>query len=818
MDSEKRYKEFFNKAMGWDCADPQRGPYPYQVRLAVASTLPALLNIPTGLGKTAAVALAWIWRRRVAERFRAETPGRLVYCLPMRALVDQTMRYLDEWLRNLGLDDDIKVHVLMGGEDAGDWDVYPERDAILIGTQDMLISRALNRGYGMSRYRWPMHFGLLNNDCLWVLDEVQLMGAGLATTAQLHAFRKSLGTFGNNQSLWMSATLNPQWLETVDLRAGELGEALNLGDQDKSRSKTYTAIKPLGKAHPEMGDPGALADAILEAHRPAALSLVIVNTVSRAVEVFRKLQVIKCKPNLVLLHSRFRPVDRAEKIRQLLADPPPEGIIVISTQVVEAGVDVSARILFTELAPWASLVQRFGRCNRRGEFGRDMPAQLYWIDLPEDVKQREKLALPYDLDALIAAKRLLVQCRDGVGPEALDALNVKLEFKLRHVIRRKDLIELFDTTPDLAGYDLDIDRYVRDTDSSDVQVFWRDLSTEPSDDEPFPQRNELCSAPIGDFKNFIRKLDKAENLRKLGTNRVFRRNFLERCWEPIRGAEVYPGQMYMLPCAAGGYAPALGWTGNVAKKAQATVQAIPHERTPIEADSANDAEPYSQVGVWQELSKHSAEAHEELKSILGALPQLNDLREPLLTAIRWHDLGKAHWVFRHALPDLGGRDPFVPWAKAPRKGWKRYARKHFRHELASALAVLQESHGLMPDHQRNLIAYLVAAHHGKVRLSIRSLPGEKRPDDVTVRFARGVWDGDPLPKTDLGDGVIAPAVTLSLDSMELGLSVRGQPSWAERMLALRDDPDLGPFRLAYLESVLRAADMRVSARIAEGEK
>jgi hypothetical protein len=54
----------------------------------------------------------------------------------------------------------------------------------------MLLSRALNRGYGMSRYRWPMHFGLLNNDCLWVFDEIQLMGSGLATPAQLEAFRK----------------------------------------------------------------------------------------------------------------------------------------------------------------------------------------------------------------------------------------------------------------------------------------------------------------------------------------------------------------------------------------------------------------------------------------------------------------------------------------------------------------------------------------------------------------------------------------------------------------------------------------------------
>lgn len=48
----------------------------------------------------------------------------------------------------------------MGGEETDlDWDVWPEKPAILIGTQDMLLSRALNRGYGMNRYRWPMHFG-----------------------------------------------------------------------------------------------------------------------------------------------------------------------------------------------------------------------------------------------------------------------------------------------------------------------------------------------------------------------------------------------------------------------------------------------------------------------------------------------------------------------------------------------------------------------------------------------------------------------------------------------------------------------------------
>src|SRR5262249_37066955 len=102
--------------------------------------------------------------------------------------------------------------------DSGDWYLYPERPAILIGTLDMLLSRALNRGYGCGRARWPVEFGLLHQDALWVMDEIQLMDTGLATSAQLQAFRQA----DSNCSLrpcrtwWMSATLQPEWLRSID--------------------------------------------------------------------------------------------------------------------------------------------------------------------------------------------------------------------------------------------------------------------------------------------------------------------------------------------------------------------------------------------------------------------------------------------------------------------------------------------------------------------------------------------------------------------------------------------------------------------------
>src|SRR5436189_1785796 len=184
-------------------------PFPYQHRLATDPSLPQLIDVPTGAGKTAAVILAWLWRRHYADdETRKATPRRLIYCLPMRVLVEQTEAAAKTWLKNLGPEKKVCVHVLMGGEEAEDWDVHPERDAILIGTQDMLLSRALNRGYGMSRYRWPMHFGLLNNDCLWVMDETQLMGVGVETSAQLDGFRhaEKTGARPGCRTWWMSAT------------------------------------------------------------------------------------------------------------------------------------------------------------------------------------------------------------------------------------------------------------------------------------------------------------------------------------------------------------------------------------------------------------------------------------------------------------------------------------------------------------------------------------------------------------------------------------------------------------------------------------
>ncbi|MCS6800300.1 MAG: CRISPR-associated helicase/endonuclease Cas3, partial [Myxococcota bacterium] len=171
------------------------------------------------------------------------------------------------WLKNLNLDNEVRVWLLMGGESDDDWDTYPESEQILIGTQDMLLSRALNRGYAMSRYRWPVQFGLLNNDCQWVLDEVQLMGNGLATSAQLAAFRKQFGVWGECPTLWVSATFDLSWLETVDFRPHVPGlRRCTLSDSDLANSnisRRLEARKQVSKSSARAGEPDELANEVI---------------------------------------------------------------------------------------------------------------------------------------------------------------------------------------------------------------------------------------------------------------------------------------------------------------------------------------------------------------------------------------------------------------------------------------------------------------------------------------------------------------------------------------------------------------------------
>ena len=786
-------------------------PYPYQRRLAKGG-LPELLQIPTGAGKTLAATLPWLYRRRFHPdpEVRAGTPHWLIFVLPMRVLVEQTRDMIGRWLQNAGLADEVGLHVVMGGEGRLEsaWRRAPEQDAIFVGTLDMLLSRALNRGYAASRFAWPIDFGLFNSGCQWVFDEVQLMGPALPTSRQLEGLRRALGTAVACRSMWMSATVNKRRLSTVDLP--EVGTGLELGSADWAgplarRLNAPKAVRQLALDSGAAGYGRSLATALREHHRPGTLTIAIVNTVERAQAVWRELTKGPGVDDVevVLLHSRFRAPDRATQAAAALRpiDPSGPGRLVISTQVLEAGVDISATTLFTEAASWPSIVQRAGRCNRDG----DSPgAVLLWAQPPS--------FQPYEADDVDHAAAELISL-EGTAVTAGDLVQRTVEVvePVHPVLRLPDLVGLFDTTPDLTGNDLDVGRYIREGGDLDVQIAWRaGLQVNAPPAEARPTRDELCPVPIGQVRSWL-KVPRGAASPVL----AWRFDQLGAEWVRCKAEEVRPGHVLLVPAEVGGYDPFSGWD----PKSTAPTTVLPEvEASPIaQAEEATADDPCTFApGVWVSLRDHLEQAERALRVIAAAYPLPPHLVEAAANAARFHDLGKAHPSFQGFLlssirspaesPPAGG-----PWAKSAGRGRGNHQRRFFRHELASALALLANPESLEAVPDPDLVVYLVAAHHGRVRIAIRSQPGEMPPaGDPDRRVAMGIWDGEPLPAAEV-PGTTFPSVSLSLGSMELGDGPDGAPSWTSRMMALRDRSDIGPFRLGFLEALVRLADWRVSA-------
>jgi CRISPR-associated endonuclease/helicase Cas3 len=851
-------------------------PRAWQGELAAESTCRSrLIRIPTGMGKTEGVLATWSFHR--IWRSAGQWPRRLVWCLPMRVLVEQTEQVALQLVSKMPAIQRPEVHVAMGGEDLDEWFLYPERPAIVIGTQDMLLSRALNRGYASGRARWPVEFGLLNHDALWVMDEVQLMDVGLATSAQLQAFRDEDRRKGLRPcySWWMSATLQPEWLRSVDTvqhHAAWIQQPCVVTSSQRTGG-LWDIPKTLAVESIAPDDHESFAGRILAEHSALShgeygrITLVVCNTVDRACTTFDALHAAGRVEGLELVHSRFRPAEREgwrERFLSRSACSKDVDRIIIATQVVEAGVDISAGCLITELSPWPSLVQRFGRCARYGGIG-----QVLVIDRGRD----ETSAAPYRPEELESAWETLQALQD-VGITALESHEESLSpegrsslypFTPAHLLLRREFEELFDTTPDLTGADLDISRFIRSGDERDLQVFWLDLAkSESPSPRRRPQRRELCAAPFLKARKWLcgeeTKTNRKPKLRK--GMRAWVWDWIDGQWKKAERASLLPGRIVCVAATCGGYRTDRGFDPDSREIVAAVpLLAIPNETQAVdEADDQQDGENLS-FNEWKTIACHSSEVANEARRIAEELSLTDEMRAVLAMAGRWHDWGKSHPAFQGAIraPDRPVRSDL---AKGPERAWLRPpgtyqfpdnsdVRPAFRHELASALGLFAILEAYAPQHPAllgpwsetfakmghqqtsnervssvvpiiqeifdcsaetfDLLVYLIASHHGKVRGALHAAPKDQEYRDRNGRGLpiRGVREGDRIPTVQLDpEGPSLPEITLTLAPAAIGLSARTGASWRERCLGLLER--FGPAGLAFLESLLRAADVRAS--------
>lgn len=392
------FPAFFTAVHGYE-------PYVWQQRLCErvcsGAPWPAALDVPTGLGKTAALdvaVFALALQAGLPPRERTAAT-RTIMVVDRRVIVDQSherARHIaDELtaaqsgpvaavaaaLRSLAgpRGPALEVVRMRGGvEWASRWLQSPRQPAIVTGTVDQLGSRLLFRGYGVTRTMRPVDAALCGTDSLLLLDEAHLAQPFLQTVSAASAYEQlaeqSPLPDRRARGVLLSAT-TPQPADgslTDVLRCDEAAETA------PSARARLDAVKDTVLLSVNSGERLAevLADLAVDAVRDDVQRvLVVVNTVPLARAAHGELAA-KSPLDTALLLGRCREVERENNARAWLRDrlvgppvPAAEPVIVVATQTVEVGADIDVDVLITEACPLDALVQRLGRLDRAGRRG-----------------------------------------------------------------------------------------------------------------------------------------------------------------------------------------------------------------------------------------------------------------------------------------------------------------------------------------------------------------------------------------------------------------------------------------------------------------
>lgn len=614
------FRQFFHRIHGGVAY-----PYPWQEALqdrVMSTGWPESISVPTGLGKTAAITV-WLYElaRQIHQKEPRTAPMRLFYVINRRMVIDQTHQYVNNLLTALqsetdGVlgpvraalaqalppgDDRLVVASSIHGEDPDDTSWMRATGPTIVSlAPNQFVSRLLMRGYGVSLGTRSMHAGLVGVDRLVLFDEPHLSLPAITTIRDQERIQSQADELvlpvGN--TVLLGATMPAlEGDKTASAPVFDLQKNL----RDSSAQKRLEAKKSLTIDRLPTTSNAALAKAATGLVRRYAEGthqriLVVLNTVGAAQAAFAMLNSNQSKIGDIpvrLLTSRFRPLDKR-------TDGLKEGpLVLVATQTIEVGVDLSFDALITEACSFEALCQRLGRLNRAGN---DHDAQATLLAPAKKLSvTTEMIYGTHQVEAMLE----LLERQDteypqiDVSPRALVEMHATAEDlplespRPRSATLHKGLMPIMVQTQPLPPADIPVSALINGPDSEanrDVNVAWR-AELAPLDvregHHASPLNWEYVSVPLTQVRQFLLGSTPTAAISDLpeqssdpnitgplrdgarGNARV--KNPEDKKWRILQSVDdLRPGSQLVLASSLGGYTNELGWDG----KSQAAVDPV----------------------------------------------------------------------------------------------------------------------------------------------------------------------------------------------------------------------------------------------------
>jgi CRISPR-associated endonuclease/helicase Cas3 len=829
-------------------------PFPWQAALyeKFKHEIPPSCNLPTGVGKTSVIA---VWLLALADG--ANVPRRLVYVVNRRTVVDQTTSEVERLRNGLGKKPELekvraalnaigsnamKDRVLHGESplaistlrgqfaDNREWSTDPSRPAVICGTVDMIGSRLLFSGYGVGFKSKPLHAGFLGQDVLLVHDEAHLEPAFQELLVAIEKEQKRCNDHAKFTVMELSATSRG----TGDAFPNDAERRKNEADPRVRKRIRASKTVRLHENQDAKKLPDEIGNLVIGHKDSGDAVLVFVRKVDDVEKIVKKLPA----GSVEQLTGTMRGLERDALVKKsifqrfLPSSSRAEGITaqdgtayLVCTSAGEVGVNISADHLVCDLSTFDSMAQRFGRVNRFGE--RDDTV----IDVVHPKESDLDASDPLESRRLKTLKLLKELKGDGCPaalgeldpqsrvdafappPTILPATDILFDAWALTTIREK-LPGRPPVEPYLHG--------IRDWEPPETQVSWREEVEIITGDllERYPPTDLLDDYPL-----------KPHELLRDRSDRIFKhlevlaeRHADEPAWivdareavEVVTLAELadkrrknrIDGCILLLPPSVGGLAGGLldgtsihandvadtavdeqgrllrqrTWDDGEVPRYLRLIRTI-DTRPAADDDEADEDSARRRYWHWYDLPReggrtsihpvtwntHVVDVVNHAKRLIAGLSLPQEIADAVILAAELHDHGKRRERFQITLGNC--HYPDVLLAKAGRGGAR--LPEPFRHEFASVLdAQVEARFQFLSDEMKDLVLHLIAAHHGRAR---PHFPPHEAFD----------------PDRPLSD---AEALAVETPRRFARLQRR-----------------YGRWGLAYLESLLRAADWAASA-------